>query len=78
MGVIDPTEDPQSVDLAETVADPDHELWQNRPDLTSDRVIAQEDTLRELEQAYSGLKQKGLVEEDDERAPPAMFRLNTV
>jgi len=74
-GVVAPDDDPKTVDLSDTVADPDHELWQERPDLTDDRVISQEDALRELERTYVSLKEAGYVEEDETRAPPAMARL---
>ncbi len=78
MGVVADDENPSQVDLSGTVADPDHELWQDRADLTDDRVISEEDALRELEQAYANLKQQGLVEEltgKENNVPPAMCRL---
>jgi hypothetical protein len=76
MGIVSKDTSVSQADLTETVADPDHELWQNRPDHTDDRVISQEDALQELERAYANLKEKGLVEESDQRSPPAMCRLN--
>jgi hypothetical protein len=78
MGVVSDDENPSQVDLSDSVADPDHELWDNRADLTDDRVISEEDALRELEQAYANLKQQGLVEEltgKENNVPPAMCRL---
>jgi len=78
MGIVADDENPSQVDLSETVADPDHELWNNRADLTDDRVISEEDALRELEQAYANLKTQGLVEEltgKENSVPPAMCRL---
>jgi len=77
-GVVSKDENPSQVDLTETVADPDHELWDNRADLADDRVISQEDALRELEGAYTALKSQGYVVEDENRSPPAMVRLNVV
>jgi len=77
-GVVSKDENPSQVDLTETVADPDHELWDNRADLADDRVISQEDALRELEGAYTALKSQGYVVEDENRSPPAMVRLNVI
>jgi len=78
MGIVADDENPSHIDLSETVADPDHDLWNGRADLTDDRVISEEDALRELEQAYANLKTQGLVEEltgKENNVPPAMCRL---
>jgi len=64
---------PSKVDVTGTAVDPDHELWQDRPDHTDDRVISEADCLRELSDAYDELKQKGVIVEDEETAPPGMY-----
>jgi len=66
---------PMAEDMGGTIMDPDHELWANRPDLKDDRVISESDALRELNESYKQLRQKGLVCEDEESGPPAMYQL---
>jgi len=75
VGLVDDQTDPSQADLSKTIANPDDELWQDRPDFSNDRVITQEDALSEIEQAYNSLKVNGLVVEDTDSAPPAMCRL---
>ena len=72
LGIVEAGEATVGVETADTVLDPDHELWHNRPDLTDDRVITEQDTKRELDQALDGLREKGLVVLDDGQGPPAM------
>jgi hypothetical protein len=69
------TETVDGADTDGTVVDPDHELWNGRPDLRDDRVIDETDTLRELADAYGRLKRKGYVVEDDDGGPMMMYTL---
>jgi hypothetical protein len=63
---------PSQVDVTDTVIDPDHELWQVRSDHRDDRVISEADCLRELSDAYDELKQKGVIVEGVDTAPPGL------
>jgi len=75
LGAINPQTKWQSEDLAGTVCDPEHELWQDRPDMTDDRVISEPDARSELEAAYKELQQMDVIAEDESAGPPAMFQL---
>lgn len=75
IGIVGPEQHSASVDLTGTVVDPDDELWQDRPDMTDDRVINETDAIQELEDAFVALQKKGLVGLDDEQGPPAMEAL---
>jgi hypothetical protein len=59
-------------DMTGTAVDPDHQLWETRPDLTDDRVLTEADALRELHDAYDRLRGKDIIVEDEEAGPPAM------
>lgn len=75
IGAVPADQHSASADVSGTAVDPEHDLWESRPDLRDDRVINESDALRELNDAYAELKQKGLVGEDENAAPPAMFVL---
>jgi len=75
LGVINPQTKWQAEDLSDTVCDPGHELWQDRPDMTDDRVISEPDARSELEDAYKELVQMDVIAEDESAGPPAMFQL---
>lgn len=75
VGAVDHEEHSANVDMSGTVVDPDHDLWQNRPDLRDDRVVSEADALRELNEAYGELRQKDIVVEDENDGPAAMFVL---
>jgi len=75
IGAVGSDQHSASVDMTETAVNPEHELWDGRPDLRDDRVMSEPDALRELSDAYGDLKQKGFVVEDDDGGPPAMFCL---
>lgn len=77
MGLVPTDQTSVEADLSGTVVSPEHDLWQNRPDLKDDRVVTEADALQELTDAYSNLRKKGLVVEDDDGGPPAMFVLRT-
>jgi hypothetical protein len=77
MGLVPTDQTSVEADLSGTVVSPEHDLWQNRPDLKDDRVVTEADALQELTDAYSNLRNKGLVVEDDDSGPPAMFVLRT-
>jgi len=68
---------PTDVDMDGTVLDPEHELWQNRPDMVDDRVISEGDCLTELNDAYKSLREADLVGKDDGQGPPAMYEVVT-
>jgi len=75
LGVINPQTKWQSEDLSGTVCDPEHDLWQGRPDMTDDRVISEPDARSELEDAYKELQQMDVIAEDESQGPPAMYQL---
>jgi hypothetical protein len=75
VGAVDTDVTAVRADTTETVCDPTHELWQDRPDFDGERVVSESDALRELNDAYTALRQKGLVVEDESGGPPAMFVL---
>jgi hypothetical protein len=72
MGIVGSAQREDEVDFTRTAVDPDHELWENRPDLKDDRVINEQDARRELVEAYDNLREKGLVEEDPDNGPSGM------
>jgi len=71
LGLVDP-DTTERTDTEDSPLNPDHDLWQVRPDLKDDRVISESDAKRELSDAFGRLKQKGLVALDDDGGPPAM------
>lgn len=75
IGACDHDQNSAKADMSDTVLDPDHELWQDRPDHADDRVISEADALRELTETFQALEQKGYVTLDDSSGPPAMETL---
>lgn len=75
VGAANPSVSSAKADFGDTVCDPEHELWQDRPDMTDDRVVSEVDTMSELEEAYGELKQQELLCKDESQGPPAMFQL---
>jgi len=75
IGAVSTVSHSTDADLSGTAVDPDHELWQDRPDLKDDRVISEADALRELNTAYKSLREKGLVVEDESGGPEAMWQM---
>jgi hypothetical protein len=75
LGVVGSAEFEEEKDFTATVVDPDHDLWDGRPDMKDDRVITQQDARRELKEAYESLRQKDLVCEDEDGGPTAMMAL---
>jgi len=75
IGCINPQTKSVKEDTSDTAVDPEHELWQNRPDMTDDRVMNDLDAISELEDAYKELQSRDLIAEDESQGPPAMYQL---
>jgi len=77
MGLVERNTDTETTDFANTIADPDHELW-SQSGMASDRVINQEDAISELSQAFDSLVNDGIVNKNESHGPPAMFLLESL
>ena len=73
VGAVPQGGNPTDVDMDGTVLSPDHELWQDRPDMTEDRIVTEGDCLSELHEAFKSLRQKDIVGKDNEQGPPGMY-----
>lgn len=75
LGVVEPGAVVEDSALTETMFDPAHEMWQDRPDLTDDRVTSISDAKREIDDAFAALTQKGLVALSEAHAPVGMVEI---
>jgi hypothetical protein len=78
MGVAETDEEVSDLSLTDTPADPDHELWADRPDLADERVRSVEDGRRELDDAYARLRERGLIAHVTDDVPAGFHTLQTV
>lgn len=75
LGVVDTDTDFHEASIKGTIFDPEHELWENRPELADDRVVDDTDTRRELDDAYTALKEKGYVQTDRSVGPASFYQV---